>query len=96
MSKNRRAAPIYVPISIHVVVERELLILLYPTLGEDAHPDSLSYSPFCDITIRRAGMIREAPDATPLGCVDEFILLKHHEVEVLDPFVGVLAHAFLE
>ena len=44
----------YTPISVNVIVERQLLVLLDSAVCEDAHADVVANSPFRDIAIRIA------------------------------------------
>jgi hypothetical protein len=59
------------PITIDVIIERELLILLDRTIRENAHPDVLPDRPLCNVAIRVARVVRESTDSTTLGCIDE-------------------------
>jgi hypothetical protein len=59
------------PVSIDVVVERQFLVLRDSPLGKDPHPYSIPDGPFCNVAIRVTAVVREPPDPTLLGCVDE-------------------------
>ena len=59
------------PISIHVVVERQLFVLEDIPLREYTHPDSVTDVPLGNITVWVAAVVGEAADASALGCVDE-------------------------
>jgi hypothetical protein len=62
MSKN-------VPVSIDVVVERELLFSLDVPLGKNPHTDAFSDDPFGNVAVGVAGMICESTFATAFRCV---------------------------
>lgn len=61
----------FVPVSVHVVVERYLLVLLDIPLGEDTHPDPVPNEPFCYIGVGVTAVVCKTTDAAPFGCVDE-------------------------
>ena len=61
----------YLPVSVHVVVERQLLVLLDGTVREDAHADMLPDRPLRDIAIGIAAVVGETADTPALGSIDE-------------------------
>ena len=60
-----------IPISIDVIVERQLLVLLDGAVREDAHADVLSDRPLRDIAIGIAAVVGETADTSALGSIDE-------------------------
>ena len=60
-----------IPISIDVIVERQLLVLLDGAVREDAHADVVANSPFRDIAIRIAAVISKSTDAPALSGINE-------------------------
>jgi hypothetical protein len=97
------------PISVNIVVERDLLPLENIPLREDAHPQSAADDPFLHLAVRVARVIGESSDPALLRCVDvlssvlqedlklaHLLLLQHHEVEMPYPLVRVLLHPFPE
>lgn len=77
-------------ISVDVVVENQLLACLDVALGKDAHPQFVAHHPFVNIAVGVARVIAKATQITFLGSINEFILRKGHEVEVLDSLIVVL------
>ena len=61
----------YLPVSVHVVVERQLLVLFDRPIGEDTHPNVLPDCPFCNIAVGIATMVGEAAFTPALCCIDE-------------------------
>jgi len=61
----------YGPVAVDVVVEGQLLILQYSSLCKNAHSHPVPNGPFCDVAIGVAAVVRESPDPTFFGCVDE-------------------------
>jgi hypothetical protein len=59
------------PITVDVIVERQLLVLLDRTIRKDAHPNVLPNRPLCDVTIRIAGVICETADPAAFCRIDE-------------------------
>ena len=59
------------PVSIDVVVERQLLVLQYSPLGKNPHSHSVPDGPFCNETIGVAAVVCKPPDPAFLGRVDE-------------------------
>ena len=100
------------PITINVVVEGDFLVLRNIPLGIDAHTHPRPNRPFCHITVRVTAVIRESPNATTSGRVDElgackpcsflvqvatyFVFLQHHEVEMPKTLIRIILHAFHE
>jgi len=88
----------------------------YVPLSKDPHANVLPHTPFRDVAIWFATMIRKTTDAAALGCVNELddpkallcreqeevmtnpdlVLLKHHEIEMLNPLSSIVAHTLLE
>lgn len=58
------------PISIHVVVKGDLLIVMYIPLGEDTHPQPPPYNPFLDFTVGVTRVICKSADPTLLRGID--------------------------
>jgi cobalamin biosynthesis Co2+ chelatase CbiK len=63
-----------VPITIHVVVESELLVPLDITAGKDAHADMASDGPFGYVAIWSAAMIQKPADASALGSINILLI----------------------
>ena len=59
------------PISINVVVKGQFLMLSYVPFSKDPHTNVLPNSPFGNVAIWFATMIRKTTDATALGRVNE-------------------------
>lgn len=58
------------PITVDVVVKRQLLVLLDRTVGENAHADVVPDSPLRDIAVGITAMVGEPTDTTTLCGVD--------------------------
>lgn len=61
----------YIPITIDVVVEGQLLVLPDQSFRENAHPNMVSNGPLGHITIGIAAVVGESTNPTALRCVDE-------------------------
>ena len=59
------------PMSINVVVKCQFLMFSYIPLSKDPHTNVLPHSPFTNVAIWFATMIRKTTDATALGRVNE-------------------------
>jgi hypothetical protein len=59
-----------VPVSVYVVVERQLLILLDRPTCKDAHPDAFAYLPLGDVTVWATAVICETANAASFGRID--------------------------
>lgn len=59
-----------VPVSVYVVVERQFLVLPYRPIRKDAHPDTLAYLPFGNITVWFTTVVRETANATSFGRIN--------------------------
>lgn len=59
-----------VPVSIHIVVERELLVFEDFAFGEDTHTNFVSNIPFGDIAVGVTAVVRESANVAFLGGVD--------------------------
>ena len=59
------------PVSVNVVVERQLLVLQYGPLGKNPHSHLVANGPFCDIAIGVATVVCESPDPAFFSRVDE-------------------------
>jgi len=77
-------------ISVNVVVENQLLACLNFALGKDSHPQFIAHHPLVHIAVGVARMIAEATQIAFLSGINELILRKGHEVEVLNPLIVVL------
>jgi hypothetical protein len=64
-----------VPITVHVVVESELLILLDVTISKDTHANMGSDSPFGYVAVWSATVIQKSSDASSLGGVNVLLLI---------------------
>ena len=61
------------PVTIDVVVERELLVLLDIALSEDAHAHLAPDGPFGNEAVGVARVVEESTFAAALGRVDELV-----------------------
>ena len=61
----------YSPIPIHIIIKRQLFILLHIPLRKDPHPYFRADGPFRDVAVGVAGVVREAADPAAFGGVDE-------------------------
>jgi hypothetical protein len=61
----------YAPITVHIVVKRQLLIPLDVPIGENTHPNVVSNRPFGNIAIRATTMVGETAYAASFGGVNE-------------------------
>lgn len=59
------------PVSIHIVVERQLFVLLNVPFREDAHPDILAHSPLGYVAVWATTVVGETTNATILRSIDE-------------------------
>jgi hypothetical protein len=72
--KARKVEQSYAPVSIHIIIERQLLVLLDVPTCEDAHPDVLPDRPFCDVAVWATAVVRETPDSASFRGVNELLL----------------------
>lgn len=61
----------YAPVSVHIVVKRQLLVLHYLPLRKNTHSDVWPNLPLCDMTIWITAVIRESTDASTFSSIDE-------------------------
>lgn len=80
-------------VSVHVVVEDQLLASFDAPLGKDTHAQLLADNPFVHVAVGIAGVIAEAAEIALLGRIDELVLREGHEVEMLDAFLVILYRA---
>ena len=58
------------PVSVHIIIKRQLFVLLDMSICKDAHPDTLAHLPLGDVTVRAAAVVSETANAASLGRVD--------------------------
>lgn len=85
-----------VAISVHVVVEGELFAREDIALCKDAHAHVLADVPLCDVAVWVTAVVDETSHASLFCCIEVFVLLEHHEVEVRDALVVITSHALVE
>lgn len=61
------------PISIHVVVESQLLVFQDISLGEYTHPNLVTHLPFCDVAVGVTAMVGETTNIAFLCRIDELV-----------------------
>lgn len=76
-----RVASDDIPITVHIVVESELLILLDVTISKDAHANMGSNSPFGYVAVWSAAVIQKSSDASSLGGVNVLLLIMPEEAK---------------
>jgi hypothetical protein len=59
------------PVAIDIVIERQLFVLLDGTVSKYAHANMASDSPFGDIAVGTAAVVRKPADAPSLGGIDK-------------------------
>lgn len=59
------------PITIHIIVERQFLMLLNITFSKNAHSNMLVDGPSCDIAVGVATVVSKSTNSSALGGIDE-------------------------
>lgn len=74
---NSRPIMYSAPVAVHIVVESQFFVLLDIPAGKNAHAYVAPDGPFCNIAIRAAAVVGEAPDASAFSGVYK---LRHQKV----------------
>ena len=68
------------PITVDIVIERQLLVLLNLSLGINSHPHSRSDRPLRDITVGITAVVCESSNTAALCCINKLCIYEWYRL----------------